>query len=152
MLFNRAPYVPTSSKVVKSIIDNIPIKKGAVVYDLGCGDARFLIAAEKKYQIKGKGYEISTIPFTLAWLNKIIHRSKVSLYLGNFFKKEIHDADMIFCYLYPETMVKVAEKIRKECKKGTKLVSNTFRIKDMTPIKIIENKVFLGDKVYLYEF
>ena len=118
MLFNRAPYVSTSSKVVKSIMNNIPIKKGAVVYDLGCGDARITNQLKKKYQIKGKGYEISTITLASSWLNKIIHRSKVSLYLGNFFKKEIHDADMIFCYLYPETMVKVAEKIKKNVRKA----------------------------------
>lgn len=38
-----APYNPTDPKAVEIAIRLLDLKSGDVVYDLGCGDARFLI-------------------------------------------------------------------------------------------------------------
>jgi hypothetical protein len=38
-----APYNPTSMDVVKNALSMLQVKSGDVVYDLGCGDARFLV-------------------------------------------------------------------------------------------------------------
>lgn len=39
-----APYNPSDPKVVEIAIRLLELKNGDVVYDLGCGDGRFLIA------------------------------------------------------------------------------------------------------------
>ncbi|MBD3270474.1 hypothetical protein GF376_03025 [Candidatus Peregrinibacteria bacterium] len=148
----KAPYVPSQKKMIKSILDSIQMKKNAKLYDLGCGDGRFLIQAEKTYQIKGIGFEISIIPYLFSILFKKIEKSDVQIHFANFYKKNLSDADYIFCYLYPEMMEKVAEKIKKECKKGTKLISNTFSIKNMQPSKVIAKNKNQKQNIYIYEF
>ena len=45
-----APFVPTPSKVLQRMIELADIKPGEKVYDLGCGDGRLVIEANRKYQ------------------------------------------------------------------------------------------------------
>src|SRR6266496_3970432 len=52
------PYVPTPQEVVERMLDLAQVKKGDVVYDLGSGDGRVVIAAAKKYGVKAVGFEI----------------------------------------------------------------------------------------------
>ena len=51
-------YVPTPQDVVDKMLDMAKVKKGDVVYDLGCGDGRIVFTAAKKYGAKGVGVDI----------------------------------------------------------------------------------------------
>jgi SAM-dependent methyltransferase len=122
------PYVPSRKKVVRRLVEIANLKKGEKVYDLGCGDGRILIEAEKKAQVDAIGFEGAPIPYILAKLRKAISRSNAKIMMRNFFKANIGDADVIFCYLGPDVMNKIADKIRTECRKGTRVYSHTFEI------------------------
>src|SRR3546814_486379 len=52
------PYVPTRPAVVDAMLKIADVKQGDVVYDLGCGDGRIVIAAAQKYGATGKGFDI----------------------------------------------------------------------------------------------
>lgn len=134
-IFWRTPFVPTSQAAVRHIIELANLKQGEKVYDLGCGDGRFLIEAQKKTGTTAIGYENAPIPWLLAQSRKLFSRENVHVSMKNFFKVSLADADVIFCYLGPEMMKKVGEKIQKECKPGTRLYSNTFSIPSMKPEK-----------------
>jgi methylase of polypeptide subunit release factors len=54
-----APFVPTPSRVLIRMVELADIKAGEKVYDLGCGDGRVVIEANKKYQARAVGIEIS---------------------------------------------------------------------------------------------
>ena len=41
------PFVPTTMPVVERMLELAGVRKGDVIYDLGCGDGRILIHAEK---------------------------------------------------------------------------------------------------------
>lgn len=137
IFLTKAPYVPSSKKILDRLLEELKLKPAQVVYDLGCGDGRFLIRAEKKFGIKAIGYELAPLPFVLAKILQFINRSKTQIIYGNFFQANLGDADLIFCYLFPEIVSQVYQKAKLECRPGTILVSNTFSAKDIQPSKII---------------
>jgi len=46
-----ADYVPTPANVVRDVVASVKLKKGEVVYELGCGDAPFSIEAVREYHV-----------------------------------------------------------------------------------------------------
>src|ERR1700674_1227659 len=53
------PYVPTTEGAVKAMLKLADVKKTDIVYDLGCGDGRIVIAAAKEYGAHGVGIDIN---------------------------------------------------------------------------------------------
>ena len=51
-------YVPTPHEIVDRMLDVAKVRAGDVVYDLGCGDGRMVIAAAKKYGTRGVGVDL----------------------------------------------------------------------------------------------
>lgn len=140
-IYVRVPYVPSSRKVTKELMKLAHFKKGDVVYDLGCGDGRLLFAAENfarkhKTKIQTKGYEAAPFPYLLARFKKWFFQSNIQLNFQNFFQGNFKNADVIFCYLGPEVMAKLLPKFKKECRKGTRIYSNTFQMKGMEPTQV----------------
>lgn len=151
-LFIRVPFVPSKKRVISRVLDLAKLKDGENVYDLGCGDGRFLMEAEKRARIKATGFEAAPIPYLLAYLLKWINRAKFRISMKNFFKTDLGMADVIFCYLGPETMAELAGKFKKECHKGTRIYSHTFHIEGMTPVKVwARNPAQKLPSIYLYE-
>lgn len=149
-MFSGAPWVPSSRNTIELMLKESKLKPGQVVYDLGCGDARLLIKAEKRFKTKGVGYENAPLAYVAAFLNKWIHRSKVEIRCKNFFKDSFNPAELIFLYLSPNVQKKLAPKLKKECKPGTIIISNTFHIPDFEPIKKIP-KTKTNNTVYIYK-
>jgi hypothetical protein len=151
-LFIRVPFVPSKKRVISRVLDLAKLKDGEKVYDLGCGDGRFLIEAEKRAKIIATGFEAAPIPLLMAYLFKWVSRAKFRISTGNFFKADLSPADVIFCYLGPETMADLAGKFKKECRKGTRIYSHTFHMEGMTPAKVwARDKAIKMPTIYLYE-
>jgi len=150
VFFAKVPYVPSSRARLAQIFKKFPFKKNQLVYDLGCGDGRFLIQAEKKFGVRAIGYEIAPLPYLIAIIYRLFSRSKVQIRFANFFKADLRDADLIFCYLYPEIVQKVYQKISLECRPGTKLISNTFSIKNVQPIETYYDSQ-KKPQIYIYQ-
>jgi len=148
----RVPYVPTKKRVMLEIIKQADLKEGQTFLDLGCGDGRMLIEAEKATKVNAIGYEIAPLVYILAIARKLLTGSKAKIKFKNFFKENLEKADVIFCYLMPAELEKLAKKIKLECKKGTRIISNTFHIKGLEPFKIIpKNEKTKIPTLYFYE-
>ena len=151
-LFLKVPYVPTKKRVMKKMIEVARLKNNDVVYDLGCGDGRLLFEAEKTKKVHGKGYELAPIPYLLAKMGGFFHNSKTKIHMSNFFGANLKDANIVFCYLGTETMGELYKKIKRECKKGTRIISNTFSVQGIKPSKIWpQNKKLRLPSIYMYE-
>ncbi len=133
-----APFVPTPMVIINQVIKKIPLKNGMKVYDLGCGDARFLTLVSKKKNITAIGYEYSPLIWLLAEIRNLIYGGRnVTIYCRNYMRYPLSDADIIFCYLLPNRMPKLLAKMKKECAAGTIVVSHAFAFPDIEPYYVI---------------
>jgi predicted RNA methylase len=101
------------------------IGPGDVLYDLGSGTGRIIVTAAKKYGIKAVGIERDRF---LAWLSKrVIRRNKledrVRILRADFFQQNLSEATVITVYLSQKMNNRLEPKLRKELKRGTRIVS-----------------------------
>jgi len=126
--YKGSPWVPTRFKMVHKMLDLAEIKPNELVYELGCGDGRIAVIAARKYQARVVGIELN--PFLWLWCQLVITifglRSRVNVVLGNFYKQDLSDADVVVCYLLPKTNKELEGKLLRELRPGTRVISNTF--------------------------
>lgn len=127
-----APFVPTPKKTLKRMIELSAIKPGETVFDLGCGDGRLVFAAAAR-GANAVGYEYSIPTYMLAKLRSLFHR-RSSIKFANFWTIDFRSADVIFCYLLTDTMQTFRTKIWPQLKPGCRVVSHSFRMKDVEPL------------------
>lgn len=140
MIFG-APFVPTRMEQVDRMLKAAKIKKGQKVYDLGCGDGRLVYKAAKEYGANAVGYEFSPLVWLWArFLKLFFWRSSAKVQLRNFWHQDISDADVIVCYLLPFSMEKMEERLIKQLKKGTLIVSHAFRFPNLKEVKRLPRK------------
>ncbi len=151
ILWVRVPFVPTPQKNVKLIIDQLALGPGQTFYDLGCGDGRFLIAAEKK-GAKAVGFEVAPWAYVRARLNLLLRHSQAKVVYKNFYYAKITDADAVFCFLMDVVMPKVEKKLAAELKTGARVVCYGFKLPTWNPTKIIHLKPQdrKSSNIYLY--
>lgn len=151
-IFGGGPFLPTPTRAVKKVLKEIGIKKGAILYDIGAGDGRFLHYAEKLYGARSTGFEIDPFVFTLGKIKQWLFGWKGTLVRSNFRSHNLSNADIIICYMLPSTLAEYQEKFDKELRPGTLVVSYTFHIGSWKPIKIIKKDKTNGiKKIFIYK-
>ena len=141
-----APWWKTSNEKAILMAQFAGVGPSDVIYELGSGDAKPLIAIVKKFKCRGVGIEIDPLRF---WHSKLIafkspQRKKIKLIRGNLFKQDLSNASVVFVYLIPKALDKLLPKLKKELKTGTRIVSNNYDL-DL-PIRHYDRK----NKIYLY--
>lgn len=127
VLLFGAPYFPSLSPHVKAGLDLLDLKKGQTVYDLGCGDGRFLKAAAKR-GLNAVGYELNPFMFAYAWFTTRKYRKQIKVYYGNFWHADLSRADAIFIFLLTKYMERFDELVETRAPKGVKVASHAFKI------------------------
>lgn len=123
-----APWVPTSMVTVHQMLELAEVQPDELIYDLGCGDGRILVTAALKYHARGVGIELD--PLRWLWCQLLVTmlglRDRVEIRLGDFFQQDLSQADVVACYLLPDTNKKLQDKLLNDLRSGTRVVSNTF--------------------------
>lgn len=127
VLLFGAPYFPSLKPHIKAGLDLLDLKPGQTVYDLGCGDGRFLKAAAKS-GLKAVGYELNPFMFLYSWATTRRYGRRVKVKYGNFWHADLSGADGIFVFLLTRYMKQFDELIRDRAPKGVKVASHTFKI------------------------
>jgi cyclopropane fatty-acyl-phospholipid synthase-like methyltransferase len=113
------------------------VTKNDVVYDLGCGDGKIVIAAAQQYGARGVGIDID--PRRIAEANANAEKAgvtdRVTFILGDLFDPnvKISDATVVTLYLLQRLNEKLKPRLQSELKPGTRVVSNTFHMGDDWP-------------------
>ena len=134
------PYVPTPPEVVETMLKLGEVKKGDIVYDLGCGDGRIVIMAAQKFDARGTGVDLN--PERIKEAEESARKAGVSdrvrFIEKNLFDVDIHDATVVTLYLLPEVNLRLRPKLLRELKVGTRIVSHQFDMVDWKPDKKVE--------------
>ena len=139
------PYVPTTEEAVKAMLKLADVKSSDIVYDLGCGDGRIVIAAAKEYGAHGVGIDIN--PERIAEAKENARTAGVENLVrfeeNDLFDADIHQATVVTLFLLNSVNEKLRPKLLKDLKPGTRVVSNTFGMGDWKPDK----EMNVGDPV-----
>ena len=131
-----APYVPTPPAVVSAMLRGVNVGPDDVVYDLGSGDGRIVIAAVREFAAaRGVGIELDV---------RLIQESRDKAYnaglaeRATFLWKDIFDVDLspatvVTIYLFPEVNARLLPKLMRELRPGTRVVSHEYPIGDWKP-------------------
>jgi SAM-dependent methyltransferase len=132
-------YVPTPQPVVEKMLEMAEVKKGDVVYDLGCGDGRIVVTAAKKYGVKAIGFDIDPQRVKEARenvkSNKVEHL--VTIKQEDIFTLDLREANVVTLYLLPELNVRLMPQLAK-LKPGSRIVSHDFDMRGAKPVQVHE--------------
>jgi ribosomal protein L11 methylase PrmA len=130
------------------------IKAGDVLYDLGSGDGRIVIAAAKNYSIKAVGFEIdpalaeeSRRKIKLEGLENLVEIREQDIQLV-----DLSPASVVTMYLYPSANIRLRRAIQSQLKPGSRVVSHQFDMGDWTPLKTeqVKDSSGLTRTIYLW--
>jgi len=153
LLITKVPPVSTERKYFNIIFQQIKVTPQTIIYDLGCGDGQFLIEAAKFLPQKCIGYELSPIPYFLALFKAIFYgRGRVKIIFGNFFKADIRNADIVYVYLVPPLLSRVAQKLRQELRSGAVVFSKGSPLPGLNHVNRIALDEWRDYWLYIYKF
>lgn len=130
-----APYVPTKMDSIRKVLKLAGVKKGKRFYELGSGDGRVVIEAAK-LKADSVGVEQSLIRVFISRYQAALHKLKNAKFIhGNIFARSYADADIVYIYLLSKGVKKLEGKLKKELKKGSIVITQTYHFPHWRPFK-----------------
>ena len=125
---------------------------GAII-DLGSGWGNFVIRiAKRNPQRQIVGYELSLLPWLMSTLlKKVFGLKNLTLYRQNFYSANLSGASVLVCYLYPEAMNRIKNKLLIEQPNVDFLISNNFALPSWQVYKVVLLNDFFKSPIYLYK-
>ncbi|MGC8542668.1 MAG: class I SAM-dependent methyltransferase [Vulcanisaeta sp.] len=148
------PFVPTPEVVVRRMLQLANVKRGEVVYDLGCGDGRIVIMAAREFGAQSACIEIRKDLYeqTLRRVKDLGLEDRVKVIYGNFFEESLSEADVVTMYLLTSVNERIKPKLERELRPGVRVVSHDFEVPGWKPL-IVEDlyEEWRSHKIYLYK-
>jgi uncharacterized protein (TIGR03000 family) len=150
-------YVPTPEEVVEAMCKIANVRKGDVVYDLGCGDGRIVITAVKEYGAKrGVGVDLdpARVKDSRANAKKEGVADRVEFRRGDVLDiKDLGEASVVMLYMGEDVNLRLMPILKKTLRPGSRIVSHDFGMGDWKPERRIEVTDSEGDEhvVYLWK-
>jgi 16S rRNA A1518/A1519 N6-dimethyltransferase RsmA/KsgA/DIM1 with predicted DNA glycosylase/AP lyase activity len=141
-------FVPTPNNVVDAMLDIAAVGPGDVVYDLGSGDGRIVIAAARR-GARGVGVELD--PRLVAESTRNATKAGVAdstqFIEGDIFKTDLSKATVVTLYLLSSINQRLRPKLLRELKPGSRIVSHRFRMGAWEPE---QSRKVAGKEVFLW--
>lgn len=131
-------FEPTPMDVVQAMLQKARVTKDDVVYDLGCGDGRIVIAAAQQFGARGVGVDIDPARIRESRENarQADVSSRVKFIQGDLFAVDLRKATVVALYLLNELNLQLRPKLLSELRPGARIVSHAFDMGDWEPDEI----------------
>lgn len=132
-------WVPTDLALVTEMLTLAGVSRDDVVYDLGCGDGRIVIAAAREFGARGVGVDLDPGLVREARANaaRAGVADRVSFRVQDLFDTDLREATVVTLFLSPEINLRLRPKLLGELRPGSRIVSHRFGIGDWQPEKTI---------------
>lgn len=142
------PPVPTGLNRIRKALKLVNLQPDEVLYDLGSGDGRVLIIAVREFGARAVGIEIGPVQRAVSWVKvlRVGIQHKVRIEAGDFYKADLHAADVVFVYATSKEVRKLAAHLEKQMKPGSRLVSISADFPEWEPSAFDEREL-----IFVYE-
>lgn len=146
-VFLDVPYVPTDEKVVQAMLDLAEVTSKDLLYDLGCGDGRIVVAAAMDRNARGIGIDMDPmrIADAMEYAGNTGVEHLVDFFEGDLLEEDFSQATVVTLYLLDLVNVELRPRLLNELRPGTRIVSHAF---DMGDWRADERKSFSGINLF----
>ena len=147
------PYEPTPQHVVGEMLNLANVGPHDVVYDLGCGDGRIVIAAVKAFGARGVCVDIDPqrILESRANAEQAGVAQRIRFLTQDLFETDIGDATVVTLFLYPDVNLRLRPKLWRDLRPGTRVVSYVHDMGGWTALDTRTVQTSRGSrKIYLW--
>jgi len=133
-----AEYDPTPMPVAEAMLDLAAVRPDDVVYDLGCGDGRIVIAAARR-GARGVCVDIDPkrIRQSRANAKKAGVAERIRFREEDLLKSDLSDATVVMLFLSPELANALRPKLEK-LKPGSRIVAHWYPVGDWKPDQVVK--------------
>lgn len=128
-------FIPTPDDAIAGMIGLAALTPADVVYDLGCGDGRLLLAALQQCPCRGVGIDIDPQQLQAARQRAaaagVGHR--LTWHHANLFESDLEEATVVFIYLLPHLNKRLLPRLRSHLSPGARIVSHQFDMGALWP-------------------
>lgn len=147
------PYEPTPHNVVAQMLHFAQVRNSDVVYDLGCGDGRIVIAAVKEKGARGVCVDIDPQRIREARANAAAAGvlERIRFLDQDLFETDIGEATVVVLFLWPEVNLRLRPKLWRELRRGTRVMSYVHDMGDWKPQQTMTVQGRFGERrLYLW--
>ena len=142
------PYIPSTALNVDEMLRLARVRPGDIVYDLGSGDGRVVIAAARDWGARGVGIEIDAdlVARSRERARRAGVADRVDFRAGDVFAADVREATVVTMYLLASLVHRLQPKLLAELKPGTRIVAHDYGFADWKP----DRHVQVSKNFYLY--
>jgi SAM-dependent methyltransferase len=128
-----APYVATPQDIAAQMVELADVQASDVVYDLGCGDGRLLIAAAQLRGARGLGVDIEPYWIEQSQANALQAgvSDQVQFEQRDALELDLAPASVVFLYLVHWSTQRIMQQLLTQCAPGTRVVSHSFEFESL---------------------
>ncbi len=131
------PLFLSSSIVTETVIDLLKTENAKTFADLGAGIGTVAIPVAKRLpKINVEAWELAPFPWMICKLRGRFLSNYAAL-RRNFFAADVKKYDVIFAFLSPLAMPEVSQKLKREMRSGTLLISSSFPAPNWKPETVL---------------
>lgn len=143
-------FIPTPQDIVEKMLELAAVQNNDVVYDLGCGDGRIVVAAAKRCGCRAVGCDID--PLRVRDARENVARNGlghlVTIEQKDLFQVDLTPATVVTLYLSTAYNARLLPQLDK-LKPGSRIVCHQFGIPGRKPRQVVEVKSAQDRRVHI---
>jgi hypothetical protein len=138
-----APFIPTPKAVIDRMLEMASVGPNDILYDVGCGDGRIVIAAAKERGARSVGIDIDAALIETARKNAAAAGvgDRVRFICQDAVQADFSEATVLAVYLLPESLDLLRPKFEEELKPGTRIVTHDYEIPGWEDKKVLSDAI-----------